>query len=466
MTDKPKRTTFRTRMDDMIASLRDDIGMGRYAPGDFLPSEFHLIERFRLSKNSVRKGLERLVEQGLIEKVPRVGTRVVRSGAPTRVTIKLGYFATLIDDASLLALIDRFHRTEPNVAVQPVPLPSYRHPAELADFLSREPIDVFTVNVPMFEDLSDVAPIAELLEPLGRLDGVYPFLYRPFSERGELYVQPFVFSPLVLGYNQSHFAQAGLQEPDSGWTWHDVSEAAKRLSERGHIGFYMHYLSVNRWPLFMLQNRTTFERAADGRLVFDRDRFRRANGLGAALMAGQNVASAFLSEKDADAEMLFRQQKVSMIVSSYFSLNALRDSALDYDIAPLPYDGEAATLLLPIGFGIHKHGGRKHAAKAFVDYCLSEEAQVLVRRTTLSIPALKRAAEWTGDEGLNRPSRFFLYRDIVPTFRQYADIGIRYRELERMRAELKLYWAGLDDIDTVCDRIEAIGAEAPPAGEA
>lgn len=80
MTSKPSRTTFRQRLDEMVTVLRDDIITGRRAAGDYLPSEVALAEQFQLSKNSVRKGLERLVEEKLIEKVPRVGNRIADPG--------------------------------------------------------------------------------------------------------------------------------------------------------------------------------------------------------------------------------------------------------------------------------------------------------------------------------------------------------------------------------------------------
>jgi hypothetical protein len=33
-------------------------------------------------------------------------------------------------------------------------------------------------------------------------------------------------------------------------------------------------------------------------------------------------------------------------------------------------------------------------------------------------------------------------------------MNITYLELDRMAEELKLYWAGLEDMETVCRRIE------------
>lgn len=461
MSEKPKRTTFRIRLEEMVDTLRSDIAMGRYRPGDFLPSEFQLIERFRLSKNSVRKGLDKLVEQRLVEKVPRVGTRVVDYGAVSPVVIRLGYYASLLEPVNLSELLNRFRRVHPDIAVQTVPLPYFRQVSELNEFMTTGQVDVLTVNSQLFEKIADGDAAARYLEPLGRAEGVHPFLFAPFTDKDALFAQPFVFSPIVLCYNKAHFRQYGLPEPDESWTWDDVALASGRLSaSRGHLGFYMHFLSINRWPLFLLQSGLRFARGADGRLVFDRRLLTGAATLGASLLAESNALAGYLSERDADAERLFLQQKASMIVTSYFSLNPLRDTDIEYDIAPLPHSGQAATLLIAIGLGVNRHSKRKRAAGAFVEFCLSDEAQCLLRRTTLSLPALATATACgdrgePGDEdGLNRPARYDLHRDIVSSYRTYSDMNIRYAELERMSAELKLYWAGLETMETVCRRIE------------
>lgn len=457
MNDKPKRTTFRQRMDEMVAALRSDIGMGRYAPGDFLPSEHQLIEQYRLSKNSVRKGLDLLVEQGIVEKVPRVGTRVTSKSESGAVTIKLAYFPSMLQETNLMTLLERFHSAHPGIFVLlvPLPLPFMHLTEQLEQLLVNDPVDVIAVNLPFLERLATIRPLSEQLEQLEQADGVYPFLFRSFQKNGALYAQPFVFSPIVLCYNKEHLRQAGVPDPDSGWTWADLAAAAGKLSaNRDRLGFYMHYLSLNRWPLLLLQNRIDFKRDDQGRLTFPRSRFCRSIETGTKLLTSPGKAPMFLSENDTDTEKLFLQQKVSMIAASYFSLNLLRAADFEFDIAPLPRLEDAATLLLSVGLGISKYGKHKHAAKTFIDYCLGADAQLYIRQKTLSIPSVKQAAEWMGEDGLNRPSRYWMYRDIIPTFREYADIGISHDELDRISHELRLYWSGLDPLDTVCDRIE------------
>ncbi|NQX71928.1 GntR family transcriptional regulator [Paenibacillus alba] len=76
MAGKPKRSTFRTRLEDMVTSLQHDIVNGNLKPGDYSASELVLAEQFQLSKNSIRKGLNVLLNQKMIGKVPRIDTRI------------------------------------------------------------------------------------------------------------------------------------------------------------------------------------------------------------------------------------------------------------------------------------------------------------------------------------------------------------------------------------------------------
>jgi GntR family transcriptional regulator len=54
--------------------LRDEVAAGRYAAGAPLPTEEALVRRFNVSRITVRRALERLVQEGLIYRVPGRGT--------------------------------------------------------------------------------------------------------------------------------------------------------------------------------------------------------------------------------------------------------------------------------------------------------------------------------------------------------------------------------------------------------
>jgi GntR family transcriptional regulator len=57
--------------------LTEEIEAGRYPPRTPLPSETTLMQRYGVSRGSVRKAIEYLREQGLVFTVPQRGTYVV-----------------------------------------------------------------------------------------------------------------------------------------------------------------------------------------------------------------------------------------------------------------------------------------------------------------------------------------------------------------------------------------------------
>ncbi|WP_226782816.1 phosphonate metabolism transcriptional regulator PhnF [Oceaniglobus trochenteri] len=62
-------------------ALRSDLAEGRYSPGDRLPTEADLADRFGVNRHTVRHGLSALVEEGLVR--TRRGAGAFVTAAPT-----------------------------------------------------------------------------------------------------------------------------------------------------------------------------------------------------------------------------------------------------------------------------------------------------------------------------------------------------------------------------------------------
>jgi DNA-binding FadR family transcriptional regulator len=70
----PSRATFQ---EQVLRQLGRDICSGRYRPGELLPSEPELCERFGYSRNVIREAIKSLVAKGMLEVSRRVGTLVL-----------------------------------------------------------------------------------------------------------------------------------------------------------------------------------------------------------------------------------------------------------------------------------------------------------------------------------------------------------------------------------------------------
>lgn len=456
--EKPSRRTFQARLEGMVDAIRNEIMTGVFREGDFLPSEKAYAKQYRVSNKSVRQGLEVLVAERLIEKIPRVGNKVARYSRDDTVVLKFGCHSSLYQEAIMKTLIAEFHKAYPGIRVELTPTTSTLNTYDrVKAMMDDDAIDVFTMNYNGYDDFRLNGGLDEL-ETFEPNPHIYPFLAEALTNNGRLKAQPFLFSPLILCYNKDHFREKEVLEPDSGWRWNVLFEQASKLTvENERLGFYFHFPSSNRWPVFLLQSGIPFERDEKGRFSINGEQLTESLKACRELIYLQNRFPLFLSEKDGDAEELFFSEKVSMIMTTYLGLNHHeRRKEFEYDIAPLPYLNDSKTLLLLIGLAISANSKVKDSARIFVDFLVSYRTQLMIRQKTLSIPSLKPAAEWTGKESIYRPSRFHMYRDIIPTFRTFGALNMSIKELDLFYREAKLYWSGLETEEAATQRLEQL----------
>lgn len=441
----------------MVSVLREEIVNGTRPAGEYLPSEVALGEQFQLSKNSVRKGLDMLVAENLLEKVPRVGNRVVGPTDEGVVSIKFGYYKSVMEEGLLNQFLSDFHAEHPHIRVQSIPLPYEQFAETASEYMRSDMLDVMTINYTDFRHMEE-GGLAELLEPLEPNRDMYAFLSKTFADKNQtIRALPFIFSPVVLCYNRDHFTQRQLPEPDSGWTWNDLLETAAKLSGApGRYGFYFHPQSDNRWPVFLLQTGVRFARGGEGEERLTERELKESMALYRQILDDPRGFPGYMSESDSDAEDLFLQGKLSVVMTTYFSLNRFMDAPFSFDVAPLPYTHEARTLLLAVGVAMSRNTKVREGARTFLDYILSYRAQLKIRQQTLSIPSCKKAAEWRGKEEGVRPSRFHMYREIIPTFRLFTELNLDASQLETVRKQLKLYWSNMENEQAVIQRLNNI----------
>lgn len=442
---KQSRTTFKERLDNMVKTLRHDIAAGKYKIGEYLPSEANLVDLFSLSINSVRKGLEQLVAEGIIVKKTKVGNMVVKLPGTECVTITFGYHLSMDGIADMSNLLSEFEAKHPHIKVVPVKLSILNYNEIVKNYMCNDMLDVVTIReaeLQVYEERGEL----DLLEPAAVNAGAYPILIDTFSREGVLYASPLVFSPVILCYNREHFLSKDLPEPDSSWSWDDLVRITSQLAEPpGRYGFYFNYLSEHRWPIFLLQSGKRFERDLQGKIRLDSSSLMDAIRLCKSIIANRQLFPMYTEEHDVDAKSLFLDEKVSVIMTTYFNLNHLKDARFSFDIAPVPHHNEQRTMMLAVGLAVNRCSKKKAAAKELVHFLTSVEAQHHIRKRTLSIPGSKKAAEWTGEEEMYRPSRYNMYREIIPTFRTLDDLRLTVDEIHHLQRELKLYWSDIVD---------------------
>ncbi|RVX46246.1 regulatory GntR family protein [Nonomuraea polychroma] len=84
--------------------LREQIATGAFRPGEALPSEAALCEKFGVARNTVRRGLALLEGEGLVRTVPSKGRIVTVAGgqaAPYRYQVIAAELRARIEDGQL-----------------------------------------------------------------------------------------------------------------------------------------------------------------------------------------------------------------------------------------------------------------------------------------------------------------------------------------------------------------------------
>ncbi|OXM87111.1 extracellular solute-binding protein [Paenibacillus rigui] len=464
MKKRISRKHFRLRLDEMVATLRHEIISGKLAVGSYLPSESDLEQRFELSNASVRNGLKVLVDEGLIEKIARVGNRVTCPAPDQGTVIKFGYVHDIADLVEMDTLLAEFGRQHPHIQVQPVELPSGSYSKTLQDYMQSEILDVVLMNNNNFQDFVENG-CTELLERIEPVEDCSTFLNKPFQQGDGLCVRPFIYSPVVLCYNRKHFEQANVPVPDSSWTWRELLQYGRQLAVKNeHFGFYFYLPSRNRWPIFMLQSGEAFQADAEGQYhLQSRGRLLGSLETCKDLLEMTDVFPRILSESDADAEALFVKGKVSVIMTTYYFLNQLRQSDIVFDVSPLPGLQDSSTLLIVNGLAISSRSSNKDAARLFVDFMTGYETQLLIRRRTLNITASRRAMEWDGEESIYRPSRFYMYREIFPTLRLITELGLSNAQLKAIQRDIMLFLSGLQDGEDLREQLESVLSQVSQA---
>ncbi|WP_062109052.1 extracellular solute-binding protein [Bacillus niameyensis] len=439
MSQKPTRMIFDQRMGKMLTSIRHDIQSGKLQNGDYLPSINQLCEIYHLSKNSIQKGLDQLVSEGLIKKIPRVGIQVLGNKS----IIRLGYYSSLMRDANLAHQLEAFQKEYNDIQVELVPLPYGNYKEVVTHYLLNDHLDVLFINDNHFSQLTEgEEKLKDLLAPQNMKTEIYPFLHSSFIDSEAVYAQPFVFSPVVFCYNQHHVQSKELDE----WaqTWAQFSTYLDQLHTKQKYPFYFYPASTNRWPIFLLQSGVNFQ------AFLKKDIERLMDGVEAChtLIHNQKIPPAFLLDTDTTVEQLFALGKISIMMTTYFGLNELKDVDFAFDLAPLPYVHEPGTLLLTIGLALNQHSSQKEAGQLLIDFLTSFKQQKALRENTLSIPANAEAAEKTSFKAGTEPLNYRLYQQIHSTYRSLADLGIRKATRQQLLDSLKYYWMGYENKQT------------------
>lgn len=371
--------------------------------------------------------------------------------------------------AAYRSLIDAFSKAVPAVTVRLVVVPSAGdHVAKLVTaFSGGSPPDLFLLNYRRFGQFAArgvLEPVEPLLDASERLsaDDFYPQALDAFRAGGRLACMPTNISSAVVYYNKAVFSRFGVAAPAAGWRWSDLLATAKRLTRDTNADSKTDVYGLALEPSFVRM--APFVWQAGGEVVDDLERPTKTTMLGPTelraleffieLRRVHKVVPGQAEFESEDPEARFANGRTAMLIESRRITPTLRAvPSLDWDVAPLPADAEAATMLHSDAFCMAKASKSTDAAFRFVEYATGPEGAPILARTGRTVPSHKAVSR--SDAFLTpgaKPAHAQVFLEQIPVMRRFPNIA-PWNEIETKADPIIEEWFFGNEV------IEALGIE-------
>ena len=352
------------------------------------------------------------------------------------------------DPAELAAfkeLLTAFKGVAPDVEVEFIPVGKTRdHMAKLATgFAAGDAPDLFLINFRRFGQFAAKG----VLEPLGpalakrgkfREADYYEPANEAFRQDGALMCVPSNVSSLVVFYNLALLKKAGLPPPPADWTWSDFQRYAKAMTEApkadGRIdvyGFGVERLMIRAAPLVWSAGGDIVDNLnAPTRLTLDTPQAVEALDFMRSFLINKH-SPPLAESKSEDYEARFARGALGMTLNSRRFVAILRGvPGIDWDVAPLPRNKQAVTVLHSDGYCMSKASTNKEVAYRFMEFAAGPVGSAVLARTGRTVPALKSVAagpDFLDPKQLPKSAKVFL--DVLANVRRTPNVAV-WNEIE------------------------------------
>lgn len=217
----------------------------------------------------------------------------------------------------------------------------------------------------------------------------------PYNSKGDsVYGIPVGFTTHALFYNKDIFAQAGVEEPTNDWTWDDLIEAAKTITEKvDNVKGFSFQMKPDPYDyeMYLWSNGTSFV-DEEGKLEGSLNSEKAAEAL-KLFQDMEKEGYGVSTEKNGTDE--FRGGQTAMYIYGAWAVSNFNEDGLNYGIVDIPaFAGagrDSVSILSSSGVSISKDSKNKEAAWEFVKFWTGEEMNKA--RIGYELPALKSVVE-------------------------------------------------------------------------
>lgn len=324
------------------ALIREQIASGQLKPGDQVPTEFELCQRYGISRSPVRQAMKELEYEGVLVRRPGTGTFVSDKSSPqpaSPLSIRLmgsdprwSEFLAHVSDAWNTAYPLR------QVAFQ-LEIVNHNHFYEAlsAAVGSGKAPDAAMVDCVWVAGLAKagfIYPLEDLSSPEVSTPGdLYPAFARVNSYHGKVYGLPVKADLAVLWYRKDWLNAEGLPSPQD---WHELLEVARHFSKpevQQRYGYTYPLVfpggsAAGEATVYMLMpfiwsaGGDIFE---EGQVVLDSPAVHQALEFLRALVTTHHVAPAdVVSYREDTAARLFASQQAVMALGGSYEADVIR----------------------------------------------------------------------------------------------------------------------------------------------
>ena len=239
---------------------------------------------------------------------------------------------------------------------------------------------------PKLVDLTD-----QVKDPSWKWDDFYPSERQAATVNGKVVGVPALVDNLALVYNKKLFAQAGIPEPTSTWSWSDFRSAAAKLTEPSSKTYGWAYVNdgsedtVWRYLALLWQAGGELLDAADSKPAFDSPAG--AASLGLLKQMAVDDKSVYLDNGNGNYLNLFNSGKIAMLWTGPWDLSSINPD-VDYGVSVLPgYQGDHETISGPdLYMAFDQSAARAKTAVAFLKWMTSAKVHLQFAIATGDLP--------------------------------------------------------------------------------
>lgn len=302
-------------------------------------------------------------------------------------TIKYAYWDKN-QEQMLKDLVEEFNKEYPNIKVNLELTPYDQYFTKLDAAATGDGLpDVFWMNGPNFVKYASnnmIEPIDEMIKEDSVDLSPYPEgLLSLYEYDGKSYALPKDYDTIGLWYNKALFDEAGLEYPNDTWTWDDLLEAAKALTdeEKGVHGIaaYIQDAQASYYNTIL---------ANDGFIIsedkkesgFDDPKTIEGLQLYHDLIHVHGVSPTHAQMETTTATSMFESGKVAMMFQASYMIPQFKSNEYtveNADVTVLPIMNKRSNVIHGLGNVIASNTDNKDAAWKFVKFLSSEKAATI-----------------------------------------------------------------------------------------